>query len=232
MTQKYSAFSYKAGNSFVHKIPAWIKIIFVPLLGIAVFRLPFLFSLGMILFLALLSRFIGFTFREQLGDLRLVLYLSALLYLMPFLGFFCSDFFGGAQNDFFEAVRSSFLKSFSSAGTALSLGRLLCVMQTSSLLFKTTTSLEMREGVGKIEGAARRFLHLKGRNTFTDLVSFTLYFIPLVFKIWSQLDTAWKARQGKVSPRMFMALLPALFSVGMKSAYTAAKAVMIRSFDE
>ena len=107
--------------------------------------------------------------------------------------------------------------------------KLFCVIQTSSIVFKTTTSLEMREGVGKIESTIRKILHLKDKNTLTDFISFAIYFIPTVFKIWNQLATAWKARQGKTSVRMFLTLFPVLFSVGMKNAYNTAKAVMIRS---
>lgn len=240
MTQKYSSFSYKAGKSFVHRMPAWAKLLFVPVLSVAAFQLPLPFALALILFQLVLAFVLKFTVKEQFNDVKFVFYFAFLLYLMGFFGFFCSDFFGSLAGDeaaetgfqkieAIKILKSSFLKTFSNSATALMLVRLFCVMQTSSIIFKTTTSLEIREGVGKIEGAVRKILHLKDRNTLTDLVSFTLYFIPLVFRIWSQLETAWRARQGKRGVKMFIVLLPALFSVGMKSAYTAAKAVMIRS---
>lgn len=239
MTQKYSSFSYKAGKSLVHRMPAWIKLLFVPALSVAVFQLPFAFALGLILFQLALAFALGFSAKEQFNDVKFVFYFAFLLYLMGFVGFFCSDFFGSFQDgggaekiqriEAAALLKSSLIKAFSNSATALMLVRLFCVMQTSSIIFKTTTSLEIREGVGKIEGAIRKALRLKDKNTLTDLISFTLYFIPLVFRIWSQLETAWRARQGKSGVKMFIVLLPALFSVGMKSAYTAAKAVMIRS---
>lgn len=241
MTQKYSSFSYKAGNSFVHRMPAWAKLLFVPVLSVAAFHLPLPFALALILFQLVLAFSLGFSVREQFNDVKFVFYFAVLLYLMGFAGFFCSDFFGsvqvgnaGSETGFKEIeitalLRLSFLKAFSNSATALMLVRLFCVMQTSSIIFKTTTSLEIRGGVGMIEGAARKALHLKDRSALTDLVSFTLYFIPLVFRIWSQLETAWRARMGKRGVKMFIVLLPALFSVGMKSAYTVARAVMIRS---
>lgn len=244
MTQKYSSFSYKAGKSFVHRMPAWLKLLFVPVLSVAAFQLPLPFDIVLIFFQLVLAFSLGFSVKEQFNDLKFVLYFAVLLYLMGFAGFFCSDFFGSVlagngagQNlelgfqeiEIISLLKSSFLKAFSNSATALMLVRLFCVMQTSSIIFKTTTSLEIREGVGKIESAVRKALHLKDRNALTDLVSFTLYFIPLVFRIWSQLETAWRARMGKRGVKMFIVLLPALFSVGMKSAYTAAKAVMIRS---
>lgn len=239
MTQKYSSFSYKAGKSFVHRMPAWIKLLFVPALSVAAFQLPVYFALGLILFQIVLAFLLKFTVKEQFSDVKFVFYFALLLYLMGFLGFFCSEFFGELQAEngagqiqkieIIRILKSSAAKTFSNSATVLMLVRLFCVMQTSSIIFKTTTSLEIREGVGKIESAVRKVLHLKERNTVTDLISFTLYFIPLVFRIWSQLDSAWRARQGKRGVKMFIVLLPALFSVGMKSAFTAAKAVMIRS---
>lgn len=226
MTQKYSSFSYKAGKSFVHKIPSWIKILFIPAVSITVFHLPFYFSLALVFLQAVLAFSLHFTLKEQAEDLKFVLYFAVILYLMSFSGYFFSDLMKGENPE--GSLRTALSVTFKNSASALMLLKLLCVMQFSSILFKTTTSLEIREGVSKIESKIRRILHLKEDGTVTDLISFTLYFIPLVFKIWSRLSRAWKARGGKEGPLMFLILLPALFSVGMKDAYTAAKAVMIR----
>ena len=241
MTQKYSSFSYKAGNTFMHRLPAWIKILLVPALSLVFFKLPVFCSLALILFQFVLATCLKFTLREQFSDLKFVLYFTFILYFMSFVGIFCSAIFSEASAqpeliqqtengiDFFLLLKSSFFKCLQNSATALMLVKLFCVIQTSSIVFKTTTSLEMREGVGKIESAIRKILHLKDKNTLTDFISFAIYFIPTVFKIWNQLATAWKARQGKTSVRMFLTLFPVLFSVGMKNAYNTAKAVMIRS---
>lgn len=232
MTEKYSSFSYKAGNTFMHALPAWLKILFVPALSLVFFRLPVFCSLGLILFQLVLATCLKFTFREQFSDLKFVVYFAVILYFMSFIGIFCSSLFPQAEKggaDFLFLLKSSFFKCLGNSATALMLVKLFCVIQTSSIVFKTTTSLEMRGGIGKIESAVRKILHLKDKNTLTDFISFAVYFIPSVFKIWGQLTTAWKARQGKASLRMFLALFPVLFSVGMKNAYNTAKAVMIRS---
>lgn len=225
---KYSSFSYKAGNTFLHRMPAWLKILIVPVISVAVFSLPTCFSLVLIVLQFFLAFFLSFSFREQIRDLKFVLYLAVFLYFTGFIGFFCADFLGRGT-DFLSSLGTSAEKTLRNSATALMLMKLLCVMQTSALIFKTTTSLELREGAGIIECSIRRFLHFKEGNTLTELVSFTLYFIPLVFKIWSEIETAWKARLGKSGPKMFMILLPVLFSVGMKRAYNAARAVMARS---
>lgn len=93
-------------------------------------------------------------------------------------------------------------------------------MQTSSLVFKTSTSLEMREGISKIFGR---------KSAITNAISMFLNFIPMISKIWQQSKVAWKIRGGKNGIKMYFVLLPILFSVGMKKAYNLAKAVQIRN---
>lgn len=209
-------------------MPAWIKLLIVPAVSIAAFNMPPLFLPAAVLAQAVLAFFLRFSLSEQLRDLKFALCFAPFLYITGFAGIFCASLLGGGM-DFASALASSAGKSLGNSETAVMLLRLICLLQSSSLVFKTTTSLEIRNGIGDIEGAARRLLGLRPGLPLTELLAFTLYFIPLVFKIWSQLEAAWKARQGKASPRMFMALLPALFSVGMKSAYNAARAVMARS---
>ena len=59
-----------------------------------------------------------------------------------------------------------------------------------------------------------------------------LNFIPLVSKIWEQSKKAWLARGGKNFVKMYLALLPVLFSVGMKKAYNMSRAIAIRQIKE
>lgn len=224
---KCPSFSYKAGSSFLHRMPAWLKILAVLVLSAAAFSLPSGFPVVLAVFQVFLAFLLRFSFRDQAGDLKVVLYLAAFLYMTGFAGFFCAAFFG-CGTDFAPALESSAEKAFGNPGTALMLVRLLCVLQVSSLAFRTTTALEMRGAAAEIEGAVRRFLRLGEGSSVSDLVSFTFCFIPLVFRIWSRLETAWRARRGRTSPRMFMTLLPALFSVGMKDAFNAARAVTAR----
>ena len=121
-------------------------------------------------------------------------------------------------------------------------------MQTASLVFKTSTSLQLREGLEKIELSIRKVFRVRRspRNKDSSSVSCALSmsardyapvagvialfvcFIPQVSKNWQQVKRAWKARGGKSSIRMYMVLLPVLFSVSMKQAYTTARAISIR----
>ena len=95
-------------------------------------------------------------------------------------------------------------------------------------MFKTSTSLELREGIEKIELFIRKFLPCKKESKFATVVSMFINFIPAVFKMWAQLKRAWFARGGKVSLKMYLALFPVLFSLGLKYSMDTAKAILIR----
>ena len=217
--EKHSLFAYKAGNSFVHRLPSVIKILLIPVLNIVFFNLPIYFSLGLILFQTILAFCIKFTVREQAEYFTPVLFFAVILYFTSFLGIFFSNF------DFFESLK----ECLKNKETLLMLIKLFCVLQTSSIVFKTSTSLQIREGIGQIESVVRKILPVSKKNTFTDTISLFICFIPLVFSIWEESKRAWKARFGKSSVRMYMTLVPILFSVGMKKAYNSARAILNRN---
>ena len=208
---KYSLFAYKPGSSFLHKCPAWCKILFIPLLNILFLCLPPYFSLGLMIFQVLLAFGLGFSIREQLSDLRPIIYYAVLLFVFQLI----SWFIGGLSPQ-------SFAQSFSWAAekeTVFLLIKLFAIMQSASLVFKTSSSLELREGIGKLFGY---------NSVFTNAISMFLNFIPMLSKIWEESKRAWIARSGKANLKMYMVLLPVLFSVGMKKAFNMARAISIR----
>ena len=217
---KYSAFQYKAGNSFLHKTPSWIKILIIPIINILFFILPYQFALALIVFQTILAFSLQLTFKEQLADLRAVLYYAVLLLFVKVLTFIFTYVFGSSSLPLNWDTVLLYIKG--EKHTLFMLLKLFCVMQSASLVFKTSTSLEIREGVGKIEYAITK------KNTLTDGIFLFVSFIPSVSKIWKQSTRAWYARGGKHNIRMYLVLLPVLFSVGMKEAYNKARAVSIR----
>lgn len=234
--QQYSSFSYKPGNSIVHKMPAWIKLLILPTINILFFCLPFYFSIGFILFQFLIFFLLKFSFRDIFSDLKIVLYYAVILYLFGFIGNFCGTYFPQFSSEYIgeaiavsEGLKISAEKNFANKETLEMLLKILCIMQSTSILFKTSTSLEIREGVGTIESAVRKFFHLPKKNSFTNMISLFLCFIPMVFKIYGQIKMAWYARGGKHNLKMYMTIFPVLFSVGMKKAYNQAKAIAVRS---
>ena len=214
---KNTAFSYKPGSSFMHRCPAWIKILFIPIVSIAAFKLPFYFAAGLCLLQIVIAFILRFTIQEQLQDLKAVLYYALFLIFAKLIGSLASG-----QLDLSAFIRNE-------KESWLLLLKLLCVMQSASILFKTSTSLQIREGLEDMELAVRKIFHAKGETPLAQAVSLFICFIPQVSKNWQQAERAWKARGGRKSLRMFFVLLPVFFSVGMKQAYNTARAISART---
>jgi len=216
----YVAFSYKAGNSFVHRLPAVVKILLIPLLNILFFNLPFYFSLILIFLQFILCFCLKFNLKEQFSDLKPVIYYAFLLYITGFIAHFF--------NLKFDA-KAAFADTFSNSATIILLVKLFCVIQSASIIFKTSTSLQLREGFNVIESAIRKLLPVSKKNRFSNIMALFVCFVPMVYKNWEQCKKAWYARQGKKSIKMYMTIFPVFFSVGIKQAWNYSKAIMIRT---
>ena len=231
-----TAFSYKQGSSFLHRCPAWVKILLLPLLSLSIFYLPPYFALVLIALQTLVSFILRFTVREQVRDLKAVFYYAVFLIFVKIIGSLAAAISAGSLEAFELTVFPQAVITFliSEKETWLLLLKLFCVIQTASLVFKTSTSLQIREGLEVMELAVRRSLRLKplvdGRPnaSVAQAVSLFICFIPQVSKNWQQAERAWKARGGRKSLRMFAVLLPVFFSVGMKQAYNSARAISAR----
>ena len=232
-----TAFSYKQGFSFLHRCPAWVKILLLPILSLSIFYLPPYFALVLIALQTLVSFILRFTVREQARDLKAVFYYAVFLIFVKIIGSLAAAISAGTLATFELAVFPQAILTFLiyEKETWLLLLKLFCIIQTASLIFKTSTPLQIREGLEVMELAVRRRLHLKplvdGRPNapVAQAVSLFICFIPQVSKNWQQAERAWKARGGRKSLRMFAVLLPVFFSVGMKQAYNTAKAISVRN---
>ena len=207
-----TAFSYKPGTSLIHRCPVWLKLLLIPLVSIAAFKLPFYFALGLCLTQIILAFLLRFRIREQLRDLKAVLYYAVFLITVKLIGSVTTG-----QLDITAFIRNE-------SETWILLVKLLCVMQSASLLFKTSTSLQIREGLELMERKITR----KQETPIAQAVSLFICFIPQVSINWQQAERAWYARGGRKSLRMFIVLLPVFFSVGMKQAYNTARAISAR----
>ena len=231
-----TAFSYKQGSSFLHRCPTWVKILLLPIISLSIFYLPPYFALVLIALQTLVSLLLHFTVREQARDLKAVFYYAAFLIFVKIIGSLAASISAGTLATLELAAFPQAILTFliSEKETWLLLLKLFCIIQTASLIFKTSTSLQIREGLEVMELAVRRTLHLKplvdGRPNapVAQEVSLFICFIPQVSKNWQQAERAWKARGGRKSLRMFAVLLPVFFSVGMKQAYNTARAISIR----
>lgn len=186
-------------SSIIHRCPAWIKILLVPLVSVVFFNTPPVVSAVMLALFFVTQLVLGFTLRQIFGSIQFVFYYAVVLVI-----------FRGKE-------------------VVPMLLRLLCMLELAAIVFKTSTSLELRYGFEAIELAVRKVLHLKKKTPVADALALFTTFIPLVLQNWNQSKRAWKARGGKNSIRMYMVLLPVFFSVGMKQAYLTSRALSIRA---
>ena len=128
MKQQVFAFSYKPGNSLLHRCPAIVKILIVPVLSVLIFMLPVWFSFGMIVLQLVVALALHFTLREIYSDLKVVFFYALMLAVVKLITLLV----GGATGSWIE--------------TLYMLSKLLCMMQLTSIFLRTSTSLELRQG--------------------------------------------------------------------------------------
>lgn len=211
------AFSYKGGNSILHRMPPVLKVLLIPVLSILIFYLPFYFAAGMIVFQLVVACILRFSPEEQAADLKPVLYYGIFLYLSSFIARFFAD-----------GLKEAFFTTFTNIQTVRMLLKLFCMMQGASILFKTSTILQIREGICCIESTLRRILPVSKKNSLSNTLALFVCFIPMVYKNWEQAKRAWLARGGKPGIRMMSAILPVFFSIGLKQAYSVSRAQAAR----
>lgn len=214
--KQHSFLGYKSGSSFLHKCPSWIKILSVPAVNILLFSLHPYFALFMIVVQTIAALRLRFTFSEIFTDLKPVVWYAALLFFIRFISAL-------SQNNLMLFFERESLKE-----TLFMLIKLFCMMQMASLVFKTSTSLQLREGLEIIERAVRRFFHMKNAKTVSDTVSVFFIFIPLISQMWNQIEKSWKVRFGKKGLKMYFVLLPVFFSVSLKKAWNLSRSICIR----
>ncbi len=221
----YSAFSYKAGHSVFHRMSAWCKILLIPVFNIAVFSLNWKFAAVFVGIQFITFFCLRFTLKEQLTDLTPVLWYGIFMYLIDLIS---GTYIGFAEFGLADSFLSALKKCLYDEKTFSTIVKFFACNQSAALMFKTSTSLELREGIETIELKIRKVLPCSKKPRFAIVVSMFINFIPAVFKIWNQLKRAWFARGGKYNLRMFLALFPVLFSIGLKYAFDTTKAVLIR----
>ena len=136
--QTYSAFSYKPGKSFFHRLPSWVKIIFIPLFNIAVFSINWKFAALAAVFQCILFFCLHFSVGEQTADLTPVLWYAVFLYLINLLTDTCLNFGElGLVKSFVGALKNC-LRDEKTFSTVI---KFFACNQSASLMFKTSTSL-------------------------------------------------------------------------------------------
>jgi len=229
MVMKQAVFKYKIVKGPLHKLPAMLKLfILLPLSGFCM-SISALWLEAVIVILILTAFICGFTLREQLTDLKPAAIYAFLMYDLSVISNLLENFNNMTNADLAAAFipREDFLK------IALSLA---VVMQLSALLFRTTSSLEIREGLLTIERFIRSVfsrLPFLGKRIppnprFAQNITLFLCFIPEIFQTWSSIDLSWKARGGKQGLAKIKTVVFVLISLSFEKAAMKAKALEAR----
>jgi biotin transport system permease protein len=199
-----AVFKYKTIKGPLHKVPAVIKLLLLLPLSVFCMSLPPLW-LGAGILSAVLAAFIcGFSLYDQLTDFKPSFYYAILMYVLSVFSNLIDNFRLMPLNQFFTML----IPDHEYLRITL---RLVLIVQISALLFRTTSSLEIREVVR------------------LEIISLFLCFIPEIFKIWTSINLAWKSRGGKEGLAKIKTLMFILISLSLEKAAIKAKALEARS---
>ena len=219
MVKRQSLFKYKTIKGPLHKLPVILKLFI--LIFLSVFCLFFsAFWLGIAILTAVIISFLcGFSFNEQITDLKPAFLYAVIMYLL-------SVFSNLTEIISFIYFQPEFL--IPNPDYLIIILRLTFIIQISALLFRTTCFLELKECLNTIERFIKKLF--KNTNTFyfTDTISLFLIFIPEFFSVWSDVNLAWKARGGKSGIKKIKTLIFVLISISFEKAAIKAKALEAR----
>ena len=238
---RQSVFKYKTIKSPLHKLPAILK--FFLLLPLSILCMSLTSNqLATGIAAAIITAFLcRFTIKEQLTDLKPALLYAALMYA---LSVFSNTFelFSNSQlhitsslllTTYYLLPAICYLLTPQAEFLRIAL-RLVLIIQISALLFRSTSSMEIREGLCSIEFFARKRLRfLFGKRIslqcrFAQGLSLFLSFIPEIFAAWSLINMAWKARGGKNNFSKIATTVFVLISLSFEKAAAKQKALFAR----
>lgn len=202
-----SLYQYQSGNSVFHTMPSWIKLLVLFSFSIGLLYVPVFICPPLFIALLLCAKKSGIPFRFVWKDVTPVLYYAILLYFTSAIS------------------RKTFLPQ---PDDLIFCARIFIMLQIASLLFRTTSSLELKDGITTIELKIRKILHLQPKASAAQSFSFFLLFLPQTFAIWDSVCRAWKARGGKNNVQKVFILMPVLISLSIHKAWQTAKAVAAR----
>ncbi len=204
-------FSFRAGNTFMHKLPPALKIILMTLLALAAFWVPTVPAFITWGSLIVFSFFVlSFKAKEILIDIKPSLIYALLFYSASIL------------LNVIEQKTQVFIPDSQYLAT---LSHLALSLEITSLFYRTTTTSQFTQGFRNIEQSVTK----KNKTPFADSLSFTLVLVPRIASFWKRICSAWSSRGGKANVSRIKTLVPVLFRVSMEEAYHKTLAQQNRS---
>jgi energy-coupling factor transporter transmembrane protein EcfT len=226
---KRTPYSYRPGNSALHRLPAWVKLL--ALLGISTAA----FFAG---FPALAAGAVIVTAGALSAGIRPWELLRGSKPLLIMIGFVI----------LLRSIAGDSL-TFSLSGCADGLlfgGTILVSFSAGALMFSVTTMTELKDSLGKIERIlrlplaagikklpfpwARRVLFHVEQPRLSLGISLMLGFLPRFFEVWESVTAAYRARAGKRGISQIPAVIPPVIEQMMAKAGETASALESRGF--
>lgn len=177
-------FTYAQTNSPLHRIPAIFKLAATAVLTATVFFLPVLgleITTVILFSTAIIARIEPIRIK---GTLKVIAVYAVFIGLVRYIG---------------APLNPESLLSIAKE-SGLYLWRLFLALGTGTILYATTSTLEIREAIEDVQEALPR-IPGNSRNTpdFAFSLSLTITFIPRIFDTWYEISLAWNARGGNLS---------------------------------
>ncbi|GHV66270.1 cobalt ABC transporter [Spirochaetia bacterium] len=216
---KTTPWAYSKGNSFLHRLPAGIKLVFLFVLSLGAF-FPGLVTLPLLaLALVVLSVCAGFKPWELLAGSGPLLLFVLVIFLFNALDFSWAA--GGSFSLHIGIDPGGLLE-----GLVFALRIALC-FSAGALFFRVTTRTEIKRSLEKFEA----FFHLKNSADITALslgLSLMMGFMPRFFEVWEESNLAWESRSGRLGLLRIFKLLPLVIERLMEKAADTAIALESR----
>jgi len=208
-------FNYKTNIGPLHKIPAVFKLLFLLFISVFCITLSSVWLAALIIAFIIIAFTGGITLSEQLTDFKPVFLYAVFMFILSIFSNI-TDFISNSSN--IENNQSSLFIVLCSLLTVLFprpellqiILRLVVIVQLSALVFRTTSSLEIREVIR------------------LDIFTLFICFIPEIFRIWSSVNLSWKARGGKHGLVKIKTLIFVLISLSFEKAAVKSKALESR----
>ncbi len=229
-------FCYRRGNSFLHKIPALVKILFMMIFCVTVFlggqkeSLEEILTLNVFIQIFISASVCILLFVLGKGKVSSIAQMKWVIWFGLFVTVF--RLIPEDYNVFkdLEKLKPFLLTGLLSGG--LYTLQFFFASFACQMIFETTSSLEIREGFENVHSAVCKVMPFMKKINLAFVISLAVTFIPEVFETWNKVRLASNARKGK-KRRFFSNLLTeltALLSVLLGLADIKRKAILNRGY--
>ena len=211
--------SYNKRDSLIHNTPAILKLLILFCVTVATYFTTLPYHGGLFFLAVLLVLIAKIPLKNFLHDLKPIIYYCIFILVLDVLTILFFDKTPMPISTELEedavSPTISFFTLLKQKGNFTLMSKLVVSMAYTSIFFRTTSHLEMRQSLEKIESS---ITFGQSKLTFSKTFALFLNFLPQLFAIWNSLDLAWRARGGKRTPRKVVVLLPVFISLSLKKA--------------